>query len=192
MTASATVTGGQNIARRLRELEQKLQTKGVAVGLPADAGTHPEAGMSFAKLGAIHEFGATIDHPGGTPYMVTRDGVRFMPKSYADSGLRVTKPHKIKIPERSFLRVPLRAAQDQIAADFKRLLKMVVRDKLTMTQALDQIGAKGAAISQQAISSGIAPPNTAATERRKGSTTPLMDKGHLRQAITWVLEDNES
>lgn len=158
MTASATVTGGQNIARRLRELEQKLQTRGVAVGLPADAGTHPEAGMSFAKLGAIHEFGAP----------------------------------KAGIPERSFLRAPLRAAQDQIASDFRRLMKMVVEDKLTMNQALNSIGNRGATIAQQAISSGIAPPNTAATERRKGSTTPLMDTGALRQAITWVLEDNES
>lgn len=154
MKAYANVQGGQQIAQRLNALRAKLERGSVAVGLPADAGTHPTADMSYARLGAIHEFGAP----------------------------------KAGIPERSFLRVPLRANQDQIKNDFKRLLKMVLDEKLTITAALNQIGARGASISQEAISKGVAPPNTAATKKRKGSSTPLMDTGALRRAITWVVE----
>lgn len=157
MKAFAQVSGGQRIAQRLKELEQKLTAKRVLVGLPADAGTHPTAKMTYAKLGAIHEFGAP----------------------------------KANIPERSFLRVPLRACQDDIAADFRKLMKLVIDDQLTMTQALSQIGARGAGISQEAISAGIAPANKSATFARKGSSTPLVNDGHLRQAITWVVESEE-
>lgn len=93
------------------------------------------------------------------------------------------------IPERSFLRVPLRAAQDELAQVFRHLMKQVAAGDLTFTQALDQLGAKGASISQEAISAGIAPANAPSTVRRKGSSKPLIDSGTLRQAITWVVRD---
>lgn len=95
------------------------------------------------------------------------------------------------IPERSFLRVPLRANQDEIAAIFRRLMQSVIAGELTLPQALDQIGAKGASISQEAISAGIDPPNAQSTIRRKKSSKPLIDTGAMRQAITWVVRDKE-
>lgn len=92
------------------------------------------------------------------------------------------------IPERSFLRVPLRAAQDEIAAIFKNQLHLVVDSSLTARQLMEQVGARGAAISQEAISGGIAPGNKASTVARKGSSTPLVDTGRLRQSITYKVE----
>lgn len=92
------------------------------------------------------------------------------------------------IPERSFLRVPLRANQDQIAKQFRRLMKEVSNDEMTMTQALDSIGAWAVGIPQQAISEGISPDNAKETIDRKGSSQPLVDTGALRRAITWKLE----
>lgn len=94
-----------------------------------------------------------------------------------------------RIPERSFLRVPLRQNGDKILADFTRLIKMVQEERLTMAAALDQIGARAASISQEAISAGIDPANAPATIKRKGSSTPLVDTGRLRQSITWVVRD---
>lgn len=91
------------------------------------------------------------------------------------------------IPERSFLRVPLYSAQASIAKDFERLMKMVAEGKLTMAQALDQIGQVAAGISQGAISDGISPANAPSTMRVKGSSKPLIDTGRLRQSITWVV-----
>jgi len=96
---------------------------------------------------------------------------------------------KAGIPERSFLRVPLRSAQDELAKVFRQLMKQVAAGDLTFDQALNQLGAKGASISQEAISEGINPANKPATVARKGSSKPLIDTGALRQAITWVVRD---
>ena len=93
------------------------------------------------------------------------------------------------IPERSFLRVPLRSAQDELASVFKKLMQQVQSGDLTFDQALNQLGAKGASISQEAISAGIDPANAPATVAAKGSSRPLVDTGALRQSITWVVRD---
>jgi phage gpG-like protein len=89
------------------------------------------------------------------------------------------------IPERSFLRVPLRANQDAYAAIFKRGLPQVISGQLTAGQIMEQVGARAAADSQEAISAGIAPPNAPSTIARKGSSKPLIDTGRLRQSITY-------
>jgi len=57
----------------------------------------------------IHEYGGTINHPGGTPYMVVKGQARFVSNAtaakYASRGrqLRRTKGHTISIPARPFL-----------------------------------------------------------------------------------------
>lgn len=54
-----TVTGiSDTIAQLQRELMQFAQDNHVTVGIHSDAGQHPDAGISNAELGAIHEFGA--------------------------------------------------------------------------------------------------------------------------------------
>ncbi len=97
-----------------------------------------------------------------------------------------------KIPERSFLRVPLRKGQDELKKVFVRLMPKVVSGELTMMQALESVGAKAASIPQEAIAAGIAPANSPVTIARKGSSRPLIDTGAMRQAITYVIRDRES
>jgi phage gpG-like protein len=93
------------------------------------------------------------------------------------------------IPERSFLRVPLRGAKDELGQIISRQLPMVVEGQLSMVQLMNQLGARAASISQEAISAGIPPANAPATVAKKGSSTPLVDTGRLRQAITHVVDD---
>ena len=65
------------------------------------------------KYAAIHEFGGTIKHPGGTAYIVTKDmamGAIFIKNSTAANFKTPpprTKPHDIVMPERSFMRSSL-------------------------------------------------------------------------------------
>lgn len=92
------------------------------------------------------------------------------------------------IPERSFLRVPLRASRDLFGKIIKAQLPLVVSDQLTTRQLMEQVGARAAAVSQEAISAGISPANAPSTVQRKGSSTPLVDTGRLRQSITYVVE----
>lgn len=67
---------------------------------------------SNAPHAAIHEFGGTIHHPGGTPYFM-RDG---KPVFVGNSGygayhhLPTTKPHDIKMPARPYM-APARDAK---------------------------------------------------------------------------------
>ena len=93
-----------------------------------------------------------------------------------------------RIPERSFLRVPLRASQQDFANVFRNQLPLVAQGELTLLQLMEQLGARAVSVSQGAISEGIQPANDPATVRQKGSSTPLVDTGRLRQSITYVVE----
>jgi phage gpG-like protein len=77
------------------------------------------------KYAAIHEFGGVIHHPGGTPYIVTKDmamGALFVSKATAANfkhPLPVTKPHDIPMPERSFMRSSLKDMRAEIIERLK-------------------------------------------------------------------------
>ena len=92
------------------------------------------------------------------------------------------------IPERSFLRVPLRSNQAIFGKIMGNGLRDVVDGTSSMRSLMDQIGARAAAVSQEAIAAGISPPNSPSTVKSKGSSTPLVDTGRLRQSITWAVE----
>ena len=94
-----------------------------------------------------------------------------------------------RIPERSFLRVPLRQNSETFQAIWRAQVPKVVDGDMTMQQVMSQLGARAAAVSQEAISEGIAPENAESTKKRKGSSKPLIDTGRLRQSITFIVED---
>lgn len=92
-------------------------------------GTAKAEVSSNAPYAAIHEFGGTIDHPGGTPYFM-RDG---KPVFVSNSGqgafhtLPVTKPHKITMPERPYLRPAAARAKERFPQAIADAVKKVVR-----------------------------------------------------------------
>lgn len=94
-----------------------------------------------------------------------------------------------RIPERSFLRVPLRQNAETFQAIWRAQVPKVVDGDMTMHQVMSQLGARAVAVSQEAISEGIAPGNAESTVKRKGSSKPLIDTGALRQSITFIVED---
>lgn len=94
-----------------------------------------------------------------------------------------------KIPERSFLRVPLRQNMDDFKKVYRALIPKVVRGEMTMFQLMSTLGARAAAASQNAIQEGIAPRNADSTVARKGSSKPLIDEGILAGSITYIVQD---
>ncbi|MDZ7320748.1 hypothetical protein N4G41_03775 [Kosakonia sacchari] len=155
MKINTEVRGGEKLAKKLKQIQDRLTSKKrVLIGLPAASGNY-EDGAPIAVIGAVHEFGSA-------------DG---------------------RIPERSFLRVPLRQNVDNIKKGFASLSRQVARGEISAFQMLDQMGARAVGYCQEAIETGIAPPNAPATIKRKGSATPLIDKGILKNAITHVVED---
>ena len=68
-----------------------------------------------------------------------------------------------------------------------RMMKAVASGKLTKERAFELIGLKFQGDIQKRISAGIPPANAPATIKAKGSSTPLIDTGQLRQSITYVV-----
>lgn len=92
------------------------------------------------------------------------------------------------VPQRSFIRAAIDEKRSEIEAEMANLARGVVSGKLDGRAALDLLGAKVAGWCQARIAAGIAPALKPATIRRKGSSTPLVDTGQLRSAITWRVE----
>lgn len=97
---------GQVLKNRTGRLSRSVhqavsQSEGKAVGVVS-------TNVVYAQ---IHEFGGTINHPGGTAYFFDpkASAWRFIPNSspFAADAAR-TRPHQIPMPERSFMRSALR------------------------------------------------------------------------------------
>lgn len=75
---------------------------------------------SNRRYAAAQNFGVTINHPGGTPYINLGNTVRFLKKdgNYPE-GVKFTKPHVIHIPARPFITIT-RATLAEISEVFAK------------------------------------------------------------------------
>lgn len=93
-----------------------------------------------------------------------------------------------RIPERSFLR----STADEKRKEFNDMLdeglNNIIKQKTTVQKLLDVLGifAKGA--TQKKITDIIGPQNAESTVARKGSSTPLVDTGFMRQSIGYEVK----
>lgn len=162
MKPVVSVEGGNKFSQKLKELEERLRKSKVYVGLPKAVGNYGND---------EDEDGPSIAMIGAVHEFGSADGV---------------------IPERSFLRVPLKAAKKVIDAIIKNELPKVVSGGQSMDNLLYKLGAKGAAISQEAIVASIPPPNAPSTIAGKGGkSTPLIDSGVMKGKITYQIGDKE-
>lgn len=93
------------------------------------------------------------------------------------------------IPARSFIRGTFDEKREEIERLQRVLLTKVVKGEMELTPALNAMGAKFASWCQQRIAEGISPPLAESTIAAKGSSTPLIDTGQLRSAITWKITE---
>lgn len=87
-------------------------------------------------------------------------------------------------PERSWLRAWIDNHRPEVNARIKAEVTAVHRGTITRDQALARLGVWLAGQLQQNIANGIQPANAQSTIDRKGSSTPLVDKGQFRQSIS--------
>lgn len=137
MARQKSVNGSKKILKALNTLMKDLDKKvSIRVGIIGEQAyeTHPHTDLTMAHLGAIHEFGATIQHPGGTPYTIDENGLAHFVSKDKGEGLPKTKPHTITIPARSFLRATLLSGEGK-----KRLMDLsYLSDNPEMNKALYQ------------------------------------------------------
>ena len=87
------------------------------------------------------------------------------------------------IPQRSFLRSTVEGGRRKYKTLFRKLSKKMVAGNISKKQALGVIGLQVQGDVQAKISNGISP------SLKSRSGTPLIDTGHLRQTITFQVED---
>ena len=178
-----------------RILHEQLGVKVVKVGITgagAEA-VHPDTGITNAQLGAVHEYGATIQHPGGTLFTADEKTGRNVFIAHDDKrpALGATGAHVITIPARSFMRSTM-DANHMYAADIDKAVGAVLDGKLHEDRALGLIGMKAASDMQRTIEKGIPVPLAASTIKRKGSSKPLVDHGDLKNSITHAVVDKST
>lgn len=145
--------------KRIVRTATALGRKKLKVGvIGSEAANEASPGITMARLAGVHEYGAVIDTGAGI----------------------------VHIPERSFLRGTIEAAGNY-RREIDALAKSVIDGKRTEEQALGLLGAKMVGDVKKRIAAGIGPANAPSTIAAKGSDTPLIDTGRLRQSITWAV-----
>lgn len=183
------IKGIQQVQNELaKELKKYKEAPSVVVGIRGEAGTVESGDITMAQLGAIHEFGADVNHPGGTSYGyksekdASKGKVSFLKKGEGYAELGVTGPHKIKIPERAFLRPGVELAVPNIT---KAVIKFLPIDGIEKT--LGKVGQIAQASVQNYMVDLKTPPNAPSTIAKKKSSNPLIDTGALVGSITYAV-----
>lgn len=185
-----------NLSKVIQKLDKKYSIK---VGILGSDGSQPvSADLDMAGLGAVHEFGATINHPGGTPYFIKEDGLAQFVSKEKGSKLPKTKPHQIVIPSRSFLRKALLTAEGKKALQVwkveekQALMNYLNKDNASADVLADTIGTKAKErVSETFQSGGFGEweQNAPSTIKRKKSAMPLINNGHLESKISYEVKE---
>lgn len=89
-----------------------------------------------------------------------------------------------RVPERSFLRSTMSSKREEWLAFFAGRARKVVAGQISALDAMEHTGMRMAGDVKAAIVAGIDPENAPATVAAKGSSTPLIDTGRLKESIT--------
>lgn len=176
----------------MAQVLKRLKDSSVTVGIHSDSGQHDDSGgKTVAYIAAVHEYGAEINHPGGTGYVIGKNGMAsFVSNSFTGPVHGVTGPHKIKIPERSFLRSTMRTMKDSYQDAMKRIYKKAIKDPSYSTRnAMGKLGRKAEGDVKKAIRDMKSPPNAPSTiAQKKGADNPLIDTGQMLNSVRWKYE----
>lgn len=174
----------------MRSLKKDVRVRVGIIGSKAKA-LHGDSGLTNAELGAVHEFGADINHPGGTPYKILANGKAQFVKKSEGKDLPVTSAHKITISARSFLRGPL---EEKLSEEVIKSKKEAFKDFFQKNKPevfFNYLGALAMHIVKDAFNTngyGHWTELTAATKRAKErknlSPNTLTATGQLKNSIS--------
>lgn len=94
-------------------------------------------------------------------------------------------------PSRPFMRDSINGHKQEIEQFMQRQAKGIANGKKAK-DVLEQIGAFQTKLIQKEIVQGDFVPNSPATIRKKGSSTPLIDTGLMRQSVHFVVRERGS
>ena len=147
-----------------------------------------------AGIAAVQDGGATINHPGGTPYKFGKNGEVVFVKKDTPNPAGVTKPHTIVIPPRPFMKPSVEDNKEYFVGQIEIISRQFIKGEISEQKAADKIGEAAAGNIKKAIAKVNAPPLKASTVRRKRNqyadksvtgalTKPLIGSGHLLESV---------
>jgi phage gpG-like protein len=185
----------QLISKMIKSIKEARNTE-VVVGLPKGEATSKvyDSGSTVLEIGLAHEYGASINHPGGTPYKIIGNGKSIFLKKGSKDATGITKPHKINIPQRSFMRTPFIKKKDDMPTFTLKEFRAVMEGKRDVQTALGRIGLTAENMIKESFRNngyGTWKPLKSSTKRSKGSSKPLIDTGTLRNSIISVVRKKQ-
>jgi len=92
------------------------------------------------------------------------------------------------IPERSFIRSTVDQNFNNYLERSRKLQSKVILQELSVKEALSVLGESIQSDIIKTINAGVDPENDPKTIERKGSSTPLIDTGQLKQSIRYKVD----
>lgn len=175
-----------DVVKRIKSVNGKVLAIGIPTGSKGASAAYPD-GTSLLMVAAANNFGANIDHPGGTGYVVSGGKARFVSKDFMGPISGITKPHKIIIPARPFMSLAQEPMIEATAGIAETLIPALNAGKITPHQLLKEMGPPAVGAMKNTIVELDSPPNAASTIRKKKSDNPLEDSGRLDQSITYAV-----
>lgn len=182
-----------DVAKTLGAIK-KLTGLDVLVGVPSTKADRDDGEpINNAQLAYIHTFGSTIQVP-AREQTIGRRGNRFARAADADRMTTHTIPaHEVVIPPRPFLEPGVKNAQPKTTPRLKRAAELAVQGDFDGAEKeLHKAGLIAQNEVRAVINAGVAPPLAESTLRNRRSrgrtgTVPLIDKGELRNSISYVV-----
>jgi len=160
-----------------------------------DIGVHADEENTLIIIAGANEFGATINHPGGTAYGyrtpedAKKHRIRFLKGGTGYRVIGKTKPHTIIIPARSYIRSTMDEQSERFLKGADGLIGMVIDGDISKYQALERMGLLIETEIKKKIRTLRNPPNAPATIKAKGGKdNPLINKGTLVGSIRYVVK----
>lgn len=140
-----------------------------------------------------------MDSPGGSVFVgFLRSSGEYKQKQGKDAMTvaQVAAIHEFgskdgTIPERSFMRSALSQGKNKIEKLAAKLTGQVTDGAMDEQEALGVLGEFVKGLMKTKITDGLSPPLKAATIKRKGSSTPLIDTAQLINSIDWSVTGSE-
>lgn len=174
--------GWKDLLKELRGLSKKEIKAGIQGGKTKD-GT-----ADLVTVAAVQEFGAMIfQHPGEvTVYRKVKKDGSFAKANFSSTHRSMGR--LIIIPERSFIRATFDEKSDEIGERAEAAVTAIINGA-DVSKALARTGQYIEGEIKRKIGSGPFTPNSPATIRKKKSSKPLIDTGHMRQSVRYEIGD---
>lgn len=136
-------------------------------------------------LRGLNSYAALVGIPSTAPRPVDRETKKPLAINMASLALIHERGSAANnIPARPFMKQTRQRAEGRFARFLRRLYKQVVDGKVIPQNGLAKLGMAYEGEMKNTFTTGSFTPNKPATIKRKGSSRPLIDTGHLRQSIT--------